>query len=148
RDRSEADLQRRAVTQAGAALQPDEVLVVDAGFGVAALLTAGGPRFVARVARNFTARRNVLPAYKGRGRFHRLGGAGPPLPRTPERKAAGRPPPRGYGAMGGGWAVHPRAGREQRGPLHGQAGSCGVPVCGDPRPALPGTLGVGAQPAG
>jgi len=30
-DRSEADLQRRALTQAGAALQPDEVLVVDAG---------------------------------------------------------------------------------------------------------------------
>ena len=40
-DCSEAALQRRAVTQAGAALQPDEVLVVDAGFGVAALLHGG-----------------------------------------------------------------------------------------------------------
>jgi len=65
---SEAELQRRAVTQAGAALQPDEVLVVDAGFGVADLLTAGVPRCVARVARNFTARRNVLPASHGHGR--------------------------------------------------------------------------------
>ena len=35
-DGSEAALQRRALRQAGAALQPDEVLVVDAGFGVAA----------------------------------------------------------------------------------------------------------------
>src|SRR5262249_7711816 len=32
-DCSEAALQRRAITQAGATLQPDEVLVVDAGFG-------------------------------------------------------------------------------------------------------------------
>ena len=46
-DPSEAALQRRALTQAGAVLQPDEVLVVAAGFGVAALLTAGVPRFVA-----------------------------------------------------------------------------------------------------
>ena len=61
-DRSEMALQRRALRQAGAALQADEVLVVDAGFGVAALLTEGVPRFVARVARNFTARRNSLPA--------------------------------------------------------------------------------------
>ena len=67
-DHSEAALQRRAVTQAGAALQPDEVLTVDAGFGVAALLAGGVPRFVTRVARNFTARRNALPTYKGRGR--------------------------------------------------------------------------------
>jgi hypothetical protein len=53
-DRGEAELQHRALTQAGAALCPDEALVVDAGFGVAALLTGGVPRFVARVARNFT----------------------------------------------------------------------------------------------
>src|SRR5262249_54329626 len=52
-DSNEAELQRRAITQAGAALQPDEVLVVDAGFGVAALLTGGVSHFVARVARNF-----------------------------------------------------------------------------------------------
>src|SRR5215475_6285857 len=51
-DSSEAALQRRVVAQAGAALQPDEALGVDAGFGVATLLTEGVPRFVARVARN------------------------------------------------------------------------------------------------
>ena len=81
-DQSEADLQRRAVTQASATLQRDEVLVVDAGFGVAALLTADGTRFVARVARNFTARRNVLPASKGRGRGLIYGERVRPLPRT------------------------------------------------------------------
>src|SRR5919198_3117222 len=84
-DRSEADLQRRALTQAGAALQPDEVLVVDAGFGVATLLTEGVTRFVARVARNFTARRNVLPAYKGRGRGAAYGERVRPLPPHPQR---------------------------------------------------------------
>lgn len=92
-DPSEAALQRRAVTQAGATLQPDEVLVVDAGFGVAALLTAGVPRFLTRVARNFTARRNVLPAYKGRGRGPVYGEMVRPLPRTHKGKAIAATPP-------------------------------------------------------
>jgi hypothetical protein len=81
-DCSDAALQRRAVRQAGAALQSDEVLVVDAGFGVADLLTARVPRFVARVARNFTARRNVLPAYHGRGRRPAYGAMVRPVSRT------------------------------------------------------------------
>ncbi len=92
-DQSEADLQRRAVTQAGAALQPDEVLVVDAGFGVAALLRGDVARFVARVARNFTARRNVLPAYKGRGRGPVYGERVRPLPRTHKGKTIAATPP-------------------------------------------------------
>jgi hypothetical protein len=92
-DRSEADLQRRALRQAGAALQPDEVLVVDAGFGVAHLLTGDVPRFVARVARNFTARRNVLPAYKGRGRCPAYGERVRPLPRTHKGQTIAATPP-------------------------------------------------------
>jgi hypothetical protein len=92
-DQCEADLQRRAVTQASATLQRDEVLVVDAGFGVATLLTAGVPRFVARVARNFTARRNVLPAYKGRGRGPIYGERVRPLPRTHKGKRIAATPP-------------------------------------------------------
>ena len=67
-DQSEAELQRRALRQAGTGLHHDEVLVVDAGFSVADLLMESGRRFVARVARNFTARRNRLPMYQGRGR--------------------------------------------------------------------------------
>jgi hypothetical protein len=91
-DRSEAELQRRALTQAGAALSPDEVLVVDAGFGVATLLTGAVPRFVARVARNFTARRNVLPTYKGRGRRSAYGARVRPLPRTHKGKTIAATP--------------------------------------------------------
>jgi len=68
-DGSAAALQRLAFMQTGAALQPAEVLVVDAGFGVADLLMGRGPRCVARVARNYTARRNDLPASKQSVRF-------------------------------------------------------------------------------
>ena len=92
-DQSEVDLQRRAVTQTDATLQPDEVLVVDAGLGVAALLAAGVTRFVTRVARNFTARRNVLPAYKGRGRSPIYGERVRPLPRTHQGKMIAATPP-------------------------------------------------------
>jgi hypothetical protein len=92
-DRSEAELQRRALTQAGATLQADEVLVVDAGFGVASLLTGGVPRFVARVARNFTARCNVLPAYPGRGRRPAYGERVRPLPRTYKGRTIAASPP-------------------------------------------------------
>jgi hypothetical protein len=92
-DESEVALQRRAITQAGAALQPDEVLVVDAGFSVAMLLTEDVPRFVARVARNFTARRNVLPAYQGRGRYPVSGERVRPLPRTHTGKTLAATPP-------------------------------------------------------
>src|SRR5256884_4239239 len=89
----EAALQRRAITQAGATLQPDEVLVVDAGCGVAALLPGGVPRFVARVARHFTARRNGLPAATGPGRRPAHGARGRPLPRTHKGKNIAAPPP-------------------------------------------------------
>jgi hypothetical protein len=92
-DPSEAALQRRVVAQAGAALQPDEALIVDAGFGVATLLTEGVPRFVARVARNFTARRNVLPTYPGRGRYPVYGERVRPLPRTHKGKTIAASPP-------------------------------------------------------
>jgi hypothetical protein len=84
---SEVALQRRAVTQAGATLHPDEVLVVDAGFSVADLLTSEVPRFVTRVARNFTARRNRLPPYKGRGRCPIYGERVRPLPRKRQGKS-------------------------------------------------------------
>ena len=92
-DPREAELQRRAVAQAGATLQPDEVLIVDAGFGVAELLTGDVPRFVARVARNFTARRNSLPAYPGRGRYPVYGERVRPLPRTHKGRTRAASPP-------------------------------------------------------
>jgi hypothetical protein len=91
-DCGEAGLQRRALQQAGVALQSDEVLVVDAGFGLADLLTARVPRFVARVARNFTARGNVRPAYQGRGRRPAYGAMVRPVPRTYKGKTIAATP--------------------------------------------------------
>jgi hypothetical protein len=67
--------------------------VVDAGFGVAVLLTGGVSHFGARVARNFTARRNVLPAYTGRGRCPSYGERVRPLPRTHKGKTLAATPP-------------------------------------------------------
>jgi hypothetical protein len=92
-DCSEAALQHRVLMQAGAVLQPDEVLVVDAGFGLADLVTGSVPRFVARVARNFTARWNLLPAYKGRGRRPTYGERVRPLPRKHRGKTIAATPP-------------------------------------------------------
>lgn len=66
-DKNEAVLQRRVVEQAGQTLEKDEAVIVDAGFDLADLLECGVPRFVARQAKNFAARRNCLPAYKGKG---------------------------------------------------------------------------------
>ena len=122
-DRSEAALQRRALTQAGAALQPDEVLVVDAGFGVAALLTGGVPRFVARVARNFTARRNVLPAYTRPGASPSLWGAGPPLAPHPQRQDDCRHASGCDRPVGGRWTDDPGPGLGEPGALDSQARS-------------------------
>ena len=74
-------------------MHQDEVLVVEAGLGVADLLTAGVARCVARVARNFTARRNRLPTYTGRGRHPAYGARVRPLPRTHKGKAIAATPP-------------------------------------------------------
>jgi hypothetical protein len=60
---------------------------------VAALLSGGVPRFVARVARHFTARRNILPAYKGRGRCPVYGERVRPMPRTHKGKLIAATPP-------------------------------------------------------
>jgi hypothetical protein len=113
-DPREAELQRRAVAQAGAPWPPDAVLSVDAGFGVAELLTGDGPRFVARVARHLTARRTSRPAYPG-----------------PAPPKAGHEPPRPQMPLPSGWWLggpsRPQAGttwgspRLSRGPRR-----CGV----------------------
>lgn len=66
-DETEADLQSRLVQTAGAGLAQDEARVLDAGFPLADVRAQKNVRFVVRMAVNTTARRNVLPAYAGRG---------------------------------------------------------------------------------
>lgn len=68
-------------------LLPDQVMVLDAEFAVSELQSAGIERFVVRMASNSTARRNRLPAYKGRGRKPKYGELVRPL----ERKRKDKP---------------------------------------------------------
>jgi len=66
-DPSESSLQTRVVHQTAKTLGQDEMPVFDAGFKVRQLQAAGLSPYVVRLAVNFTARRNVLPSYQGRG---------------------------------------------------------------------------------
>jgi len=67
-DPAEASLQTAVVQQVTKTLAAAEMPVFDAGFKVRELQAAELARYVVRLAKNFTARRNVLPAYKGHGR--------------------------------------------------------------------------------
>lgn len=92
-DKNEAALQRRVVEQAGQTLANDEALIVDAGFDLVDLLEEGVPRFVVRQAKNFAARRNRLPAYKGKGCRPKFGEYVRPLSRTYRGKTLWATPP-------------------------------------------------------
>jgi hypothetical protein len=81
-DGGEAGLQKRLVEQTAKELADDEVVVVDAGFGLEHLLEQTGLRFVIRGRKNLTARRADLPAYQGRGARPKRGVRVRPLPRT------------------------------------------------------------------
>jgi hypothetical protein len=65
---SEASLKSKLLQQVAQDLALDEVVILDAGFRLPELEQAGIARYVLRLAKNFTARRNVLAPYKGRGR--------------------------------------------------------------------------------
>lgn len=93
-DPSEAALRTRLLLQAARTLAADEMPVLDAGFKIRQLQEAGIPRYVVRLAANFTARRNVLPPYEG-GRPPQYGALVRPLPRTwKERLIPATPPDR------------------------------------------------------
>ena len=92
-DTSEADLQRRTLRQAGQQLQADEALITDAGFPLADLLACGVPRFVTRVAKNATFRRDYAPAPKKTGRPPQWGEVVRPLARTYKGKELPATPP-------------------------------------------------------
>lgn len=81
-DPSDSMHQRRLVEAAVGQCAADEVLVLDAGFGLALLHAAGATRFVVRVARNSTFRRATPKAYGGRGRRPTRGDVARPLARV------------------------------------------------------------------
>ena len=92
-DPSEATLQTAVVRQAAETLAKDEIPVFDAGFKIRELQAAKLPRYVVRLAKNFTARRNALPPYKGHGRRPEYGELVRPLARTRKGKYIPATPP-------------------------------------------------------
>jgi hypothetical protein len=85
-DPSEAALQTQLLQQLALGLADDEMPVLDAGFKLKALYEAGLPRFVVRLAKNFTARRNNLPGSANLGRPAEYGEIVRPLARTYDGK--------------------------------------------------------------
>ena len=85
RDASKTALQSKLLKQVALHLDEEEMPVLDAGFKLSALYQAGLDRFVLRLAKNFTARRNVLPEYEG-GRPHEYGQIVRPLARSYDGK--------------------------------------------------------------
>jgi hypothetical protein len=81
------------VRQAVASLRPDEVAIFDRGFLVSLLQAEGCPRFVVRLLKHFTARRALLPAYKGYGRRPKRGQLVRPLARTRQGRLYEATPP-------------------------------------------------------
>ena len=67
--------------------------MVEAGFGVSLLRVEGVERYVARVPRNFTARRASPPQYCGVGRRSTRGALVRPLPRTHKGRLIEATPP-------------------------------------------------------
>jgi hypothetical protein len=90
---SETALRTRVVRRVAKTLSPDEMPVFDAGFKVRELQAAQLPRYLIRLAVNFTGRRNILPPYKGRGRRPEYGELVRPLARTWKGKHIPATPP-------------------------------------------------------
>ena len=94
-DPSEALFVNELLLQVLCGLAEDEMPVFDAGFKLKGLLEAGYERFVLRLAKNFTARRNVPPEYEGTGRPPEYGELIRPLARTyKDQPIAATPPDR------------------------------------------------------
>ena len=83
----------RLLRAALAHLAPQDVLVVDREFGVGLLQEVGVPRYVARLRKDFTARRASPPPYRGRGRPPTQGEVVRPLPRPGKGRMVPATPP-------------------------------------------------------
>jgi len=82
KDPSEDTLKKELLKQVKRLLQPDEIMLADAGFKLKLCHTSGIERFVLRLPKNFTARRNWLVYETGkRGQKPRKGKLVRPLPR-------------------------------------------------------------------
>lgn len=82
KDPKEDRLWREILKSVKKTLAEDEIAVLDAGVKIKLLQEIGITRYVVRLAKNFTARRNYLPKYSGCGRRRKYGDLVRPLPRT------------------------------------------------------------------
>ena len=93
KDRSEAKLKADTLRWVRHHLDENEVAIIDAGVDLSHMQQMKMARYVIRLARNCTARRNYLPQYKGRGCYPKWGDKVRPLPRTHlENKIEATPP--------------------------------------------------------
>ena len=93
KDPSEKRLWRIMLKWVKKMLADDEIAVIDAGVKVRDLQETQIECYVLRLAKNFTARRNFLPAYAGKGRRPKYGELVRPLPRTHKDKTLGATAP-------------------------------------------------------
>jgi len=93
KDPSEVRLWADLLSQVRRELEPDEMVVVDAGVKISDLQQAGIERYVVRLAKNFTAQRNQVAAYQGVGRPPVYGETVRPLARTYNDKLIAATPP-------------------------------------------------------
>ncbi len=130
---------RALVREAVGVMAPQDALVVDAGFGVALLHEEGVERYVARVPKNFTARRATPPQYCGVGRRPTRGTLVRPLPRTHKgRLIAATPADSTYTWSEDGVEVHAQVWEELVLPADKQeAPSFSVVAIHDPRHTQP-----------
>lgn len=69
-DPSQTALQIKLLKKTARKLKNDEIAILDAGFKISQVLAAGVDRYVIRLAKNFTARRNKVMPYKGKEEHH------------------------------------------------------------------------------
>jgi hypothetical protein len=84
---------RRLIAVAAARRRPDDVLVGDREFRIADFQAAGVGAWVARLPKNFIARRATPPPYGGRGRPPTRGLVVRPLPRRRKERVVAATPP-------------------------------------------------------
>jgi hypothetical protein len=90
---AESQLVARLLLAVADSLGEKEVAVVDAGFSLSGLQEAEVKRYTIRLGKNATARRNYLPAYKGRGPYPQYGDKVRPLARSYKGKLIPATPP-------------------------------------------------------
>jgi hypothetical protein len=90
---SEKELWRILLRKTRLDLEDDEIVAVDAGVKIVQLQEAEIEHYVVRLATNFTARRNELPTYTGKGRRPVYGERVRPLPRKFKDKTIDATPP-------------------------------------------------------